>query len=74
MGNGPTYVLGAKLYDSFEAKKMKEQPSPNHYNPNFDVLGKTQSVYSIGKSQRDEISGPRRLNVPGPGSYVSKLA
>ena len=28
-------------------------------------------MFSIGKSLRDEISGPRRLNVPGPGSYLS---
>jgi Sperm-tail PG-rich repeat len=52
IGEGPTYVLGARLHDPYEAKKAKELPSPNHYNPKFDVLSKTQSVFSIGKSKR----------------------
>ena len=41
IGEGPTYVLGAKLYDSFETKKNKELPSPFQYNPNFEALSKT---------------------------------
>lgn len=34
-------------------------------------MAKTQSVFSIGKSLREEISGNRKLNVPGPGAYLS---
>lgn len=70
IGEGPTYILGARLFDSYETKKNKEQPSPFQYSPNFDVLSKTQSVFSIGKALRDDVTGPRRLNVPGPGTYI----
>jgi len=28
IGEGPTYVLGARLVDTYETKKMLEQPSP----------------------------------------------
>ena len=41
IGEGPTYVLGARLEDAYTTKKAREQPSPNHYNPKFDVLSKT---------------------------------
>jgi hypothetical protein len=70
IGEGPRYGLGARIADTFEHKKAKELPSPFHYNPKFEALAKTQSVFSIGKSKRVEISGNRRLNVPGPGTYI----
>jgi len=41
IGEGPTYILGAKIEDTFEHKKAKDLPSPNHYNPKFDFLSKT---------------------------------
>lgn len=41
IGEGPTYILGAKISDIYIAKKDKEVPSPNLYNPKFDVLSKT---------------------------------
>lgn len=72
IGEGPTYVLGARLNDSFESKKAKELPSPVHYNPKFEVLSKTQSVFSIGRSIREDPSGNRKFHVPGPGTYQSK--
>ena len=37
---------------------MKELPAPNIYNPRFEVLAKTQSVFSIGKAKRDEYHSP----------------
>lgn len=73
MGEGPTYILGARLNDPYTEKKAKEMPSPNAYNPHFEVLAKTQSVFSIGKSLREDIAGPNRMRVPGPGSYAAKL-
>lgn len=74
IGEGPRYHLGAKLFDSFEAKKMKELPAPNIYTPKFEVLAKTQSVFSIGKAKRDEYQSPSKVNVPGPGAYPGKAA
>lgn len=73
IGEGPTYVLGARLNDPYTEKKAKEMPSPNAYNPKFDVLAKTQSVFSIGKSKREDIAGPNKLRVPGPGQYATKV-
>lgn len=70
IGEGPTYVLGARLVDSYEYKKAKELPSPVQYNPKFEALSKTQSVFSIGRAKREQITGPRKLNVPGPGAYI----
>lgn len=63
-----------KLFDSFEAKKMKELPAPNIYTPKFEMLAKTQSVFSIGKAKRDEYQSPSKVNVPGPGTYPGKAA
>jgi hypothetical protein len=71
IGEGPTYVLGARLENTYEIKKAKEVPSPNLYNPKFEAMAKTQSVFSIGKSLREEISGSGKLKVPGPGAYLS---
>jgi hypothetical protein len=53
---------------------MVELPAPNVYNPKFEVLAKTQSVFSIGKAKREEITGPRKLNVPGPGAYPGRTS
>jgi len=64
-------VLGARLENTYEIKKAKEVPSPNLYNPKFEAMARTQSVFSIGKSLREEISGNRKLKVPGPGAYLS---
>jgi Sperm-tail PG-rich repeat len=72
IGEGPTYILGARFELSYEHKKDMEMPSPFQYKPNFDALSKTQSVFSIGKAKRAEITGPRRLNVPGPGTYIGE--
>jgi hypothetical protein len=41
IGDGPTYILGARLGESFEAKRVKDLPSPSHYNPNFKVMANT---------------------------------
>ena len=53
---------------------MKELPAPNIYNPKFEVMAKTGSIYSIGKAKRDEITGPSKLSVPGPGAYPGKTS
>ncbi len=53
---------------------MKELPAPNIYNPNFDAMAKTQSVFSIGKAKRDEIASPSKVNVPGPGAYPGRTS
>jgi hypothetical protein len=53
---------------------MKDLPAPNIYNPKFDVMGKTASLFSIGKAKRDEITGPSKINVPGPGAYPGKTS
>jgi len=52
MGEGPTYVLGARLLVDYDNKNALEQPSPNLYNPKFEVLSKTHSIFSIGRAKR----------------------
>ena len=74
IGEGPRYHLGKKLFDTYEQKRMKDLPAPNVYNPKFDVMAKTTSVFSIGKAKRDEISSPSKVNVPGPGAYPGKTS
>ena len=44
IGEGPRYHLGVKLFDSYEAKRMKDLPAPNIYNPKFDVMAKTTTL------------------------------
>jgi hypothetical protein len=53
---------------------MKDLPAPNIYNPRFDVMAKTSSVFSIGKATRDEIKSPSKVNVPGPGAYPGRTS
>jgi len=74
IGEGPRYHLGARLFDTYEAKRMKELPAPNIYDPKFDALAKTASIFSIGKAKRDEYKSPSKVNVPGPGAYPGRTS
>ena len=67
MGEGPKYFMGVRLNDTITEKRMKEQPSPDNYNPRFDFVQRKLGNYSVGKAKR--ISMESKNKVPGPGEY-----
>eukprot|EP00347_Sterkiella_histriomuscorum_P007720 403347820 len=67
VGEGPKYIMGAKLNNSILEKNAKEQPSPDNYNPKFEVVRKQTGVYSVSRAKRESME--RKNNVPGPGLY-----
>ena len=51
MGNeGPKFIMGMKIQDSISIKRAKEMPSPDLYNPDFSVVKKHTSIFSVGRA------------------------
>ena len=44
-------------------------PGPGNYNLNNQINKKEAPKYGFGSSTRENASGNKKLNTPGPGSY-----
>jgi len=49
-------------------KSTTELPGPGNYNQHYKDFGKGVPTYKIGI----KTEGPKKLDVPGPGSYNTK--
>lgn len=52
VGEGPKYIMGIRLNDSIQEKRAKQLPSPDNYNPNFEVVRQKTGNYSVGRAAR----------------------
>ena len=64
ISEGPKFQMGIRIRD----KKLNFSPSPDQYNPSFEVLKKSMPKFGMGSGLRyNEVK--EDSSSPGPGSY-----
>lgn len=74
----PAYSLGSgSRIDMANTKATKFIPGPGNYTASDTFyLKKSAPNFGFGTSKRPDITGPKKINTPGPGAYklVSKIS
>lgn len=63
-----SFTMGIKLKNSLDLNKQK-LPGPGTYDSLNEKVKNAAPKFAFGTSKRAEITGPNKLQTPGPGDY-----
>jgi len=60
--------MGLKLKSDL-IQSVTVVPGPGNYNNNAETFKTKAPQFGFGSSKRPDITGPKKLQTPGPGNY-----